>query len=140
AVDRNRSGGFFLRDHIMQRVASGIHREGHAREGRVRHDADERAFEFAYIGADMTRQKEDDIVGNEEIFRFGLVTQNGDTSFELRRLNVRHDPPLKARDEALLERRNLFWRAIARDHDLLTRVVERIKGIEELFLRTFLID
>ena len=53
-------------------------------------------------------------------------------------LDVRDQPPLEARREPLLERGDLLRRPVARDDDLLVRVVQRVERVEELLLRALL--
>ena len=57
---------------------------------------------------------------------------------EVRQLDVGDHSPLKATDEARFEARDLRRRPIAREHDLPAAFVQRVEGVEELFLRRFL--
>ena len=49
-------------------------------------------------------------------------------------LDVGDEPPLEARAQALLDLGNVLRRRVARDDDLLSRLVEVVERVEELFL------
>jgi hypothetical protein len=57
------------------------------------------------------------------------------TRFELGCLNVGHQAPLEAGHEPLLHLVELLGIFVARDDDLLARLVERVERVEELLLR-----
>ena len=63
---------------------------------------------------------------------------NASTSSKIGRLNVGEQSPFKARAQARLERLNFFRRTIARNNQLLLRLVQRVEGVKELFLGLFL--
>ena len=79
-----------------------------------------------------------DVVGQRNSLVIGLFLQDRDLRLEVRRLHVGDQAPLEPRAQALFEPRNLVWRSIAAEDDLLLRVVERVEGVEELVLRAFL--
>src|SRR5579875_3094373 len=56
----------------------------------------------------------------------------------IRRLDVREQPPLKTRAQAVLQADNGLWRAIAGHDNLLVRIIKCVKSVEEfLFSRFF---
>ncbi len=52
-------------------------------------------------------------------------------------MNVGDQSPLEPGSEPVFESGQLFGRPVRGDHDLLVRVVQRVEGVEELFLDTF---
>ena len=67
-----------------------------------------------------------------------LAFQDRDLGLEIGRLDIGDQSPLETRMQPLLQRRYLARRAIARDDDLLLIVMQRIEGMEKLFLRALL--
>ena len=55
-----------------------------------------------------------------------------------RGLHVGNQPPLEPGSQSVFEGGELFGRAVGRDDDLLVGVVQRVEGVEELLLDTFL--
>ncbi len=72
-------------------------------------------------------------------FLLRLLLQNGDLGFEVGRLDVGDQSPLEAAAQPVFEFRQLFGRTVAGDHDLLHGLVQRVEGVEELFLGAFLL-
>src|ERR1700683_3206106 len=70
------------------------------------------------------------------VLGFRALLQNRNLRFQVRRLNVRDQSPLESRPQPLFNRRNFLRRAIRRDHNLLLLVIQRVEGVEELFLST----
>ena len=68
----------------------------------------------------------------------GLLVENRHLRLEIGRLDIGHQTPLKTRPQTLHQSGDILRRAIARDHDLLLRIVQFVEGVEELFLRAFL--
>ncbi len=95
---------------------------------------DEGAFELADVGADVGGDEEGDVGGENGVFELCLLLKDGDLGLEVRRLDVGDEAPLEAGAEAVFEVRQLLRRPVRRDDDLLHRLVERIEGVEELFL------
>jgi hypothetical protein len=108
---------------------------GEAAEGA---DPNERALELADVGLDLVRDEEGEVVGEREAVELGLLLQDGDAGFEVRRLDVGDEAPFEARAEALLDLGNLFRRAVARDDDLPVRLVEVVERVKELLLGALL--
>ena len=108
-----------------------------AGQRRIRDQANQRSFELADVRLDLAGDVHRDVVGQRHRFGFGLLLQNRDLRLEIRRLDVGDQSPLEARPQPLFERRNLVRRAVAAEHDLLLRIVERVERVEELGLRAF---
>ena len=108
-----------------------------AGERSVGHQADQRAFELADVGLDGARDVFGDVVWNLDVLVLALLLQNRDFGFEVGRLNVRDESPFESRAQALFNRGDFLGRAVRRDHDLLLLVVERVEGMEKLFLCAF---
>ena len=68
----------------------------------------------------------------------GLLLQDGQAHFDIRRLQVGDQAPLEAGDQPLLEVLDFAGRAVAGQHDLLVRLVQRVEGVEELLLNALL--
>src|SRR5205823_13498545 len=66
-----------------------------------------------------------------------FLPQNRKSRLDRRRLQLCCQAPLKTRDEAMLEIRNLRRRPVAREHDLFVAVEERIERVEKFLLGTF---
>ena len=95
-------------------------------------------FELADVRLDLAGDVNRDVVRKRHRFGVRFLLQNRDFRLEIRRLDVRNQPPLEPRPQPLLERWNLMRRAVAADDDLFLRIVERIEGMEELRLRALL--
>src|SRR5215211_3993884 len=64
----------------------------------------------------------------------GLLAQDGDPRLEVWRLDVRHEAPLEATDQTVLQRLDVP-RVPVRGYDyLLVLLIERVEGVEERFL------
>ena len=100
--------------------------------------AGQRAFELADVGADVGRDEERDVGGQRALLALGLLLQDGDLGFEIGRLNVGDQAPLEARAQAVFEIGEFLGRAVGGDDDLLDALVQRVEGVEELFLRALL--
>ncbi len=68
-----------------------------------------------------------------------LLPQDRDPGFEFWRLDVGQQAPLEPAAQPIFERHQALGSAVAGDHDLLGRVVQRIEGVEELLLSSFLV-
>ena len=64
--------------------------------------------------------------------------QDGHAGFQVWRLDVGDQSHREAGDQPLLQLRDLVWGAIGSDHDLATRLMEGIEGVEKLFLGVLL--
>ena len=73
-----------------------------------------------------------------QVQQLGLALYNGHAGFKFGGLDIGGQAPLKAGAQTILQAFDLLGRAIAGDHDLAARVVQRVEGVEEFFLCTFL--
>ena len=69
----------------------------------------------------------------------GFLAEDRDARFKVGRLDIGDEPPLKPRHEALLKPGDVFGGTVARDDNLLVRVVERVKRVEKLLLGCLLL-
>ena len=109
-----------------------------AGQRRERRDAVEVPFELADVRAHALGDEERDFVRQVDLLLFRFLAKDRDLRLEVGRLDVGDQSPLEARAEPLFERRDLFRRRVGGEDDLLLRFVERVEGVEELFLRPFL--
>ena len=68
-------------------------------------------------------------------FLLRFLLQNRDLGLQIGRLNVGDQSPLEAAAQPVFDLGQFLGRAIAGNHDLLHRLVQRVEGVEELFLR-----
>ena len=78
------------------------------------------------------------VVGHRDLLGLCLLAQDGFARLEVGRLDVGEQAPFEPRAQPRLERLDLLGRPVARDDELLLRLVERVEGVEELFLSLFL--
>lgn len=64
-----------------------------------------------------------------------LLAQDRDTGLEVGRLDVGDQSPLEAAAHAIFETGQVLRCHVARDHDLLVVVVQRVERVEERLLR-----
>ena len=76
--------------------------------------------------------------GELQVVLLLLLPQDGDPVLQVGLADVGHHAPLEAADQAGLEARDLLGRPVRGQDDLLVAFVERVKRMEELFLRHFL--
>ena len=75
--------------------------------------------------------------GHRLLLRLGA--QDGDARLEVGHGQVRDEAPLEPAAQPLLQGRDLAWRPVGREHDLLALVVDGVEGVEELLLRPLLV-
>jgi hypothetical protein len=94
-------------------------------------------LEFANVAFDAAGDEFEYVVGHREPFHLCLLAQDGDAGLQFWGLHVGDQPPLEPGPQPVFEGGELFGRAVRRDDDLLVGVVQRVEGVEELFLDTF---
>ena len=124
---------------LLEALLRGCERDLHAVQLAPGDEPHQRAFELAHVGADVRGDKERHIGGQVHLLAFGFLEQDGDLGFEIGRLNVGDKAPLEARAQTLFDFGELLGRAVGGDYDLLHVLVERVEGVEELFLRALLL-
>ena len=82
--------------------------------------------------------EEGDVGGQLGLLGLGLLLQDGDLGFEVGWLDVGDEAPLEAGAEAVFEVGELFGGPVGGDDDLLHALVQRVEGVEELFLGALL--
>src|SRR5579884_1393 len=100
----------------------------------MRHQANQRAFELAHVGTNISRDEQGNVGRKRDPLLLRFLLQDRDLSLEVWRLNVSDQSPLEAAAQPVFNFRQLFWRTVTRDHDLLHRFMQRIESMEELFL------
>ena len=96
------------------------------------------AFQLADVLLQMVGDVLRNIVGQVQVEKFRLALDNGNAGLKIRRLDVGCQAPLEPGAQTLLQALDLLCRAIGRDNDLTTVVVQGVESVEKLFLRTFL--
>ncbi len=104
----------------------------------MRHQANQRSFQLAHIRTNILRDIQRHVRRQGDFLLLGFLLQNCHLRLEIRRLDVCNQSPLKPAAQPVFNLRQFFRRTVARDHDLPHRVVKRIEGMEEFFLRSFL--
>src|SRR6185369_531209 len=83
-------------DKILQHLLGVGQRDLGADQRRMRYQADERAFQFANVGADIGRDIERHVGGQDYLFLLRLLLQNRNLGFKVGRLDVGDQSPLEA--------------------------------------------
>ena len=96
------------------------------------------ALQLADVGLEPVCDVFTDLVGQVQVEKLRFSFYNSDSCFKIRRLDVRDQVLLKAGAETVVERADLLGRTVGGQYDLLVRLVERVEGMEEFLLRTFL--
>ena len=102
-------------------------------------DTREDALELSNVVVDAARDVVHHVLRHVEMLYRGFFLQYRDARLEVRRLYVRDESPFKSRLQTIFERRELARISIARDDDLLFRVVELVERVEKFFLRADLV-
>src|SRR5690606_5934293 len=124
-----------LVDDVAQHALGELAAHLRAVEARERRDADQGALELADVRRDHRGDVLDDVLGDVDALARRLLAEDRDARLEVGRLHVGDETPLEARAHAILEAREQAGRHVARDHDLLVVVVQRVERVEERLLR-----
>ena len=127
-----------LRDGALEDFGGQVGRNRRLRQRGVGDDANQRALELADVRRDDLGDERRHLVGHRNILALGLFPQNRFARFEIGRLNVGEQSPFESRAQARFERLNLLGRTIGRDDELAPGFVQRVEGVEELFLSRLL--
>src|SRR5215813_10606340 len=100
---------------------------------------DERAFELPDVGGDPARDVLQRLRWRVEPFLDRFLTEDRDARLQFRWLDVGEQAPFEPAAQPVFEGHQALGRAVAGDDDLLARVVQRVEGVEELLLRSFLV-
>src|SRR3990170_2296589 len=104
----------------------------------LRPDPDERPLELPDVVLDHGGKKEGDVRGKRNLVGLRLPVQDRESRLQVRRLNVRHESPLEAGLDPLLEIGDLLRELVAGHDDLLPGGVQVIEGMKKLLLRALL--
>ena len=126
-------------EHVAQHLARQVGGDLLLAEGGVADEAGGGALELPDVGVDVLRQQPRDVVGELAPAVLALALEDGHAGLVAGLLDLRDQAPLEARHQALLERGDLLGRAVGGQDDLLSGVVERVEGVEELLLRALLV-
>ena len=94
------------------------------------------ALQLTDIVFELARDVGSDILRHREAETFRLAADDRHAGLKIGRLDICQKTPLKAGAEPVLQCFDLLGRAVAGEDDLLIAFVKRIKGVEELLLRT----
>ena len=97
----------------------------------------QRPFQLADVGGDLGGDEQGDFVGQVEPFGTRFLLQNRTAGFELGRLNIRNQAGLESVPQPFFEAGDVFGGGIRGEDDLFVRFMERIEGVEKLFLCAF---
>ncbi len=122
-------------DELLQALLGRGQRDLHAIQLAPGDEPHQRALKLAHVGAHVRGDEQRHIRRQLHLLALRLLLQDGDLGFEIGRLNVGDQAPLEARAQPLFNLGKLLRRTIGGDHDLLHALVQRVEGVEELFLR-----
>ena len=108
------------------------------RQVGVGRDLDECTFKFADRLGDVLSDEQQDVVGDLDRLRLGLLREDRDTGLKVGALDVGDQAPLETAPQPILEGRHRVGGAIRREHDLFVVLVKFVEGVEELLLETVL--
>ena len=126
-------------DELLEALLRRRQRDLHAIQLAPGDQPHQRAFEFAHVGAHVRGDEQRHIGRQLHLLALRLLLQDGDLGFEIGRLNVGDQSPLKARAQPVFNLGQFLGRTVRSDHDLLHALVQRVEGVEELFLRALLL-
>ena len=95
-------------------------------------------FQLPNIGRETSGDVLNEIPGQGHPLLFRFLLKDGHPCFQIRCLYVGNQPHGKSGDQTLLKPGDLTGRPIAGNHDLTACFMERVEGVEELFLGVFL--
>src|ERR1043165_5583716 len=96
-----------------------------AAERRKRCYTHERAFQSAHVRPNAAGKKLKNLIAQYNLHSPRFFPQDGHARLDVRRLKLSGEPPLKARNQAVLQIRNLRSRPIAGEDDLLMSIEKR---------------
>src|SRR5581483_4953702 len=120
---------------VLEDLLRELCRDRNGVERGIGDDPRERALELADVRDDALREEIDDRRRHRDTLRLGLRAQDRDACLQVGRADIGDESPLEARAQTILETLDRLGRPIAREHDLLPFLVDRVEGVEELFLR-----
>src|SRR5699024_786457 len=97
-------------------------------------DTDQRAFKLTNRSFKARGDEFQDRSINGGAIGRRLLHQNGNTSFQIWRLNICNQSAFKAGSQPVFQSGQLLRRAVRGQNNLLISLVQSIEGMEELFL------
>src|SRR6266496_4828923 len=107
-----------------------------AAERRERCDPHERALQSTDICANAAGKKLKNFVPQYDLHAARFFPQDRHARLDVRRLKLRGQPPFKARNQAVLQIRNLGSGQVAGKDNLFMSIEKRIESVKEFFLGT----
>ena len=133
-VDRHRHGL-----QLVQNVLDGVLRRADRRPDVLQQAVGvqllHRALELTDVRLEPVRDVLRHVVRQIETQQVGLAAHDGHAHLKIGRLNVRDEAHHEAGAQTVVKALDLLRRAVADQHDLLARVVQRVERMEELLLR-----
>ena len=127
-----------LVQHVLEQTLDGVGSHRLAGEGLVGGHANQRALKAADVGADALGQETHHFIGQINTEGDSLVSQDGQSRLEIRRLHVGDQTPLEPGNQAVLEVLDFIGRPVAGHHDLLVSLLQGVERVEEFLLDAFL--
>ena len=81
------------------------------------------SLQFTYVGADIVSYEDGHIFRKMDIVDFCFLLQDGNSSLQVRRVDICHQSPLKPRNQSFFQSFKFPRRAIAGHGDLLAVLV-----------------
>src|SRR5216683_520043 len=92
------------------------------------------SLELTHVRGDVLRDVKRDLGQQLHIFECRLLLQNGYAGFEVRRCDIGDQTGLEAIAQPLFESRNIAWKLIRSQHDLMAVRVQRVESMKEFLL------
>ena len=106
-------------------------------QGSHRAKAGDGPFDLTHVISDAFRNKVTDFIGDFQSGLDCLGLDDGDPGLDLRGLDIRGQTPFEPIPKAFFQIRNILGEFVGSQDDLLVRLMQRIEGMEELFLSSF---
>ena len=124
---------------ILKRELRKLKRDRRAVCHRDSTNARECTFELTNVGVNLRRDIRRNVIWKIELMQARLRLHDCNTSFVARLVNTRDQPSCEAAHQSLLKIWNVNRSRIRTQHDLSTKLMERVEGVEELLLRLFVL-
>ena len=124
----------FIGEDVAQRNLRDIHGDRFVDQRRVRRHTDERTLQFTDGGLELRGNEFQHLVIDLCAVGGRLLHQDGDAGFQVRRLHVGDQAAFEAGAQTVFQRVQLLRRAVGGQDDLFVGLVQRVEGVEELFL------
>ena len=126
--------GLGTAEELGNATAGEIHINLLAGEENSRAELFDSALNLTNVGTKVLREEREHVLGKLNANLLRLLLDNRNAKLKVGRLNIRDKTPLKASFKSILKSFNLARLTVACENDLLSALVERVEGVEELFL------